>query len=293
MPRKRDPRRDEAFHLWKESGGTKKLKDIADELGVTSSTVRKWKASDKWEEKINGSAPKSKGSAPFRPGAPKGNKNAQGNKGGKAPPGNKNAKGNKGGAAPKGNKNSVRTGEYESILFDFMDDTEKELFDQIETDPLYQIELTIRELYLKERRMMKRIMQIENGLNEKQRRVLQQMRKVKDIMPTNDKKTGLVKHVPLTNERLVVVEVEETEMRSIDDILNIEEAMTRVTDRRLKAIRQKHDMMRSMDEHDLKIQQMSLNIEKTKKAVNGGDGNAKENEVAAMLRKMVNADGTE
>ncbi|KAF6604480.1 phage terminase small subunit, partial [Bacillus sp. EKM417B] len=110
-PRKRDPRRDEAFHLWKESGGTKKLKDIADELGVTSSTVRKWKANDKWEEKINGSAPKSKGSAPFRPGAPKGNKNARGNKGGKAPPGNKNAKGNRGGAAPKGNKNSVRTGE--------------------------------------------------------------------------------------------------------------------------------------------------------------------------------------
>ncbi|AKF29430.1 hypothetical protein AAV29_02190 [Bacillus velezensis] len=71
--------------MWKESGGTKKLKDIADELGVTSSTVRKWKANDKWEEKINGSAPKSKGSAPFRPGAPKGNKNARGNRGGKAP----------------------------------------------------------------------------------------------------------------------------------------------------------------------------------------------------------------
>lgn len=237
MPRKRDPRRDEAFHLWKESGGAKKLKDIADELGVTSSTVCKWKASDKWEEKMNGSAPKSKGSAPFRPGAPKGNKNARGNKGGKAPPGNKNAKGNRGGAAPKGNKNSVRTGEYESILFDFMDDTEKELFDQIETDPLYQIDLTIRELSLRERRMMQRIMRIENGLNEKHRRVLQQMRKVKDIIPTSDKKTGLVKHVPLINERLVVTEIEETEMRSIDDILNIEEAMTRVTDKRLKAIR--------------------------------------------------------
>lgn len=28
----------------------------------------------------------------------------------------------------------MRTGEYESILFDFMDDTEKDLFGQIETD---------------------------------------------------------------------------------------------------------------------------------------------------------------
>ncbi|BBP90960.1 hypothetical protein BsIDN1_45780 [Bacillus safensis] len=55
----------------------------------------------------------------------KGVKNARGNKGGKAPPGNQNAKGNRGGAAPKGNKNSFKTGEYESIMFDYMDDTEK------------------------------------------------------------------------------------------------------------------------------------------------------------------------
>ncbi|WP_343311254.1 phage terminase small subunit [Bacillus atrophaeus] len=264
MPRPRNPRRDEAFRLWEESGGSKKLKDIAEQLNVTSSTVRKWKANDKWEEKMNGSAPKSKGSAPFRPGAPKGNQNAKGNKGGKAPPGNQNAKGNKGGAAPKGNKNSVRTGEYESILFDFMDDTEKELFGQIETDPLYQIDLTIRELSLRERRMMQRISRIENGLTEKQRRVLQQMRKVKDIVQTPEK-NGLVKSVPIINERLVVTEIEETEMRAIDDILNIEEAMTRVTDKRLKAIRQKYDMIRLLDEHELKLRGIYLSNE-TKQA---------------------------
>ncbi|GED01344.1 phage terminase small subunit-related protein [Bacillus atrophaeus] len=65
MPRPRDPRRDKAFRLWEESCGSKKLKDIAEQLKVTSSTVRKWKANDKWEEKINVSAPKSKGSALF------------------------------------------------------------------------------------------------------------------------------------------------------------------------------------------------------------------------------------
>lgn len=32
MPRPRDPRRDEAFRLWEESGGSKKLKDIAEAL---------------------------------------------------------------------------------------------------------------------------------------------------------------------------------------------------------------------------------------------------------------------
>ncbi|OLO17542.1 terminase, partial [Bacillus licheniformis] len=264
MARPRDPRRDEAFRLWKESSGTKKLKDIADELGVSSSTVRKWKAIDKWEDKIKGSAPKSNGSAPFRPGAPIGNKNAKGNKGGNAPPGNENAKGNRGGAAPKGNKNSVRTGEYETIMWDFLNEDERQLFGEIETDPLYQIDLTIRELSLRERRMMQRINRIQNGLSEKQRRVLQQMRKVKDIVQTPDK-NGLVKPVPVMNERLVVTEIEETEMRAIDDILNIEEALTRVTDKRLKAIRQKYDMIRLMDEHELKLRGIYLSNE-TKQA---------------------------
>ncbi len=264
MARPRDPRRDEAFRLWKESSGTKKLKDIADELGVSSSTVRKWKAIDKWEDKIKGSAPKSNGSAPFRPGAPIGNKNAKGNKGGNAPPGNENAKGNRGGAAPKGNKNSVRTGEYETIMWDFLNEDERQLFGEIETDPLFQIDLTIRELNLRERRMMQRISRIENGLSEKQRRVLQQMRKVKDIVQTPDK-NGLVKPVPVMNERLVVTEIEETEMRAIDDILNIEEALTRVTDKRLKAIRQKYDMIRLMDEQELKLRGIYLSNE-TKQA---------------------------
>lgn len=261
MARPRDPRRDEAFRLWKESSGTKKLKDIADELGVSSSTVRKWKAIDKWEDKIKGSAPKSNGSAPFRPGAPIGNKNAKGNKGGNAPPGNENAKGN---AAPKGNKNSARTGEYETIMWDFLNEDERQLFGEIETDPLFQIDLTIRELNLRERRMMQRISRIENGLSEKQRRVLQQMRKVKDIVQTPDK-NGLVKPVPVMNERLVVTEIEETEMRAIDDILNIEEALTRVTDKRLKAIRQKYDMIRLMDEQELKLRGIYLSNE-TKQA---------------------------
>ncbi|MCY9097427.1 phage terminase small subunit [Bacillus inaquosorum] len=268
MPRPRDPKRDEAFRLWEESGGTRLLKDIAEELGCSPSLIRKWKNQDHWEEKLNGNVTKqndkSNGNVTKRPGAPKGSKNAKGNKGGKAPPGNQNAKGNRGGAAPRGNKNSVRTGEYESILFDFLDDTEKELFGQIETDPLYQIDITIRELSLRERRMMQRISRIENGLTEKQRRVLQQMRKVKDIVQTPEK-NGLVKSVPIINERLVVTEIEETEMRAIDDILNIEEAMTRVTDKRLKAIRQKYDMIRLMDEHELKLRGIYLSNE-TKQA---------------------------
>ncbi len=49
MPRARDPKRDRAFELWRDSGGTAKLKDIADQLGLSEGTVRGWKNKDKWE----------------------------------------------------------------------------------------------------------------------------------------------------------------------------------------------------------------------------------------------------
>jgi phage terminase small subunit len=52
MPRKRDPRRDEAFEIWKVSGGEMKLKDIAAQLGVSDTQVRKWKNLDQWEQKL-------------------------------------------------------------------------------------------------------------------------------------------------------------------------------------------------------------------------------------------------
>ena len=50
MPRPRSPNRDKAFELWKESGKNRTLKEIAQELGVSESQVRKWKNLDKWDE---------------------------------------------------------------------------------------------------------------------------------------------------------------------------------------------------------------------------------------------------
>lgn len=50
MPRPRSPDRDQAYKIWKESGGTKKLKDIAAELNVSEAQIRKWKNQDKWNK---------------------------------------------------------------------------------------------------------------------------------------------------------------------------------------------------------------------------------------------------
>jgi len=63
MAKERDPRRDQAFEIWKNSSGQKKLNEIASELGISDGTVRGWKNKDSWEAKLNGTfrnAPKKK-----------------------------------------------------------------------------------------------------------------------------------------------------------------------------------------------------------------------------------------
>ncbi|GIM48422.1 hypothetical protein DNHGIG_39710 [Collibacillus ludicampi] len=53
MARARSPDRDKAFELWQATGGTMKLKEIADALGVSERTVRGWKAKDDWDSRLN------------------------------------------------------------------------------------------------------------------------------------------------------------------------------------------------------------------------------------------------
>lgn len=50
MPRQRSPNRDKAYQFWRESDGAMLLKDIAAQLGVSESQIRKWKNQDKWEQ---------------------------------------------------------------------------------------------------------------------------------------------------------------------------------------------------------------------------------------------------
>ena len=70
---------DEAFKLFQESNGHITSQKIADKLGVKLSQVKYWRKKFKWKDKLNKNR-----------GAPLGNKNALGNKGGGAPTGNLN-----------------------------------------------------------------------------------------------------------------------------------------------------------------------------------------------------------
>ncbi|MGG0516622.1 terminase small subunit [Bacillus pseudomycoides] len=54
MARQRSPDRDKAFEMYKASKGEKPLIDIAAELNLKPSQIRKWKSQDKWDEQMNG-----------------------------------------------------------------------------------------------------------------------------------------------------------------------------------------------------------------------------------------------
>lgn len=60
MARVRSPNRDKAFEIYKLNNGEILLKDIATQLGVKDTQIRKWKSQDKWEEKLKGALPKNK-----------------------------------------------------------------------------------------------------------------------------------------------------------------------------------------------------------------------------------------
>ncbi|MFD3274572.1 phage terminase small subunit [Paenibacillus dendritiformis] len=69
--------------------GGMKYKDIAEKYGVSLNTVKSWKQRHGWTREKG--APSNKGVHTKRGGAPKGNRNAVGNRGGAAPRGNSNA----------------------------------------------------------------------------------------------------------------------------------------------------------------------------------------------------------
>lgn len=150
VARARNPKRDLAKKIWLESNKQKPLKEIAEELGVTDSTIRKWKSEDKWEEKT-------KRSAPFQKERSDSNENEEKPKY-ESLKGNKNAEGNSGGAPP-GNKNAVSHG----LFANWLPPETKEIFTQIyDSEPADVIWMNIMIQYTAIIRSQK-IMYVENG----------------------------------------------------------------------------------------------------------------------------------
>ncbi len=220
MARQRDPRRDEAKKIWLESNGEKQLKEIASELNVSDSQIRKWKSQDKWSAELKSNVTNGKSNVTNQGGAPFGNQNAVGNKG------------NSRASPPKRNKNALKTGEYETIFFDTLSDDEKDIYSSLNDDPSFALSEEIRLLKIRQLRMMKRIQQAEAGLNDEEVERLQQLRNIKTPLDVGGKKLEIKREV------MQDVQVSRKTYRKIDDILSIEDALTRISNQLTKAIKQ-------------------------------------------------------
>lgn len=220
MARQRDPRRDEAKRIWLESNGEKQLKEIASELNVSDSQVRKWKSQDKWSAELKSNVTNGKSNVTNQGGAPLGNQNAKGNKG------------NSRASPPVGNKNALKTGEYETIFFETLSEEEKDIYSSLNDDPSFVLSEEIRLLKIRQLRMMKRIKEAESGLNDEEVDRLQQMRKIKTPIEKDGKKLEIKREV------MQDVQVSRKTYRKIDDILSIEDALTRISNQLTKTIKQ-------------------------------------------------------
>ncbi|AGE29973.1 small subunit of terminase [Enterococcus faecium] len=220
MARKRDPRRDEAKRIWLEFNGEKQLKDIAAELNVSDSQIRKWKSQDKWSAELKSNVTNDKSNVTNQGGAPIGNQNAKGNKG------------NSRASPPVGNKNALKTGEYETIFFETLSDEEKDIYSSLNDDPSFALSEEIRLLKIRQLRMMKRIQQAEAGLNDEEVERLQQLRNIKTPLDVGGKKLEIKREV------MQDVQITRKTRRKIDDILSIEDSLTRISNQLSRAIKQ-------------------------------------------------------
>ncbi|KJF47124.1 phage terminase small subunit [Bacillus altitudinis] len=246
----------ESKHIQAEKDYVKgmKYKDLAEKYGVSINTIKSWKKRHGWERKK---------------GAPK-RKSVHTKKGGQ--PGNVNALGNSGGAAPIRNQNAKTHGFYSKHMpaeaFEIMQDIQE--FSPI--DLLWeQIQIQFTAIV-----RAQKIMFVES----------------KDEMIKELKKARYVFHEGDLEEK--ETEEEEYEFQfAWDRQATFLNAQSRAMGELRSLIKQFDNIAHETDERRLKLEQMRLNIEKTKKAIDGGSEGSGENKIASMLQKMVNEHGIE
>ena len=145
MP-KRSEKRDTAkaeYIARKSRGEEVSLRELAQERGASSQTVRNWKAADQWDAAL----PKRK-----RGGQP-GNRNSAGKR---------NAAGSHPGA-PAGNKNAEKDGAYSAVFFDMLTEEERELVAKTPLGSREALEHEMQILKFREHRIMAKIAEYEDA----------------------------------------------------------------------------------------------------------------------------------
>ncbi len=197
-----------------------KLVEIASQLNLPEGTVRRWKSTHKWDnERSDKNSERSHKKGP--------------------PAGNRNAVGNKGGAAPEKNKNAVKTGEFETLFFDALEEDEKRLIGMVQLDKEQLLLQEIQLLTVRERRMLKRIDDIKRAAEDQEDENAAGMTAVKYKDGLKDESTEYT--------------------GALGQIQAVEDALTRVQARKQKAIDSLHRY--GFDDARLELEMMKLELE--------------------------------
>lgn len=183
MPRAPNDKIKEAFKLYKKG---LKLNKIAEKLGLPYGTVRRWKSTHNWDNERSDKDSNSDANVRSEKGAPRGNKNATGNKGGKG--------------GPQRNIYAEKHGAYSKIYFDMLDDDERELMESVELDEEQIILLQLRDLIVKARDLKRRIKEAKE-----ERGGLALDGVVRERTPTGEKTTTITTS---TFDRIIKLEAE-------------------------------------------------------------------------------------
>ena len=176
MARARSPNSIEAEEMYKNG---MKLVDIAKKLDVPASTVRRWKSTQNWDGKYkrkeNERSQKKKTNARHKGGQP----------------GNKNAVGNKGGPLKPGDKIAEKHGAYSSVYWDVLDESEKDMIEDIPMDEEMLLIEQIQLFAVRERRIMIAINKYRNMKGEVSLYGFEPKRKQSDHLKTEEDKQTL------------------------------------------------------------------------------------------------------
>ncbi|GLC89344.1 phage terminase small subunit [Lysinibacillus piscis] len=238
MARPRNPKRDEAFQMWLESQGQMLLTEIATQLELSDSQIRKWKNQDKWNEHLKGNVTNR------NRGAPKGNQNAVGNAGG----------------APHGNSNAVTHGLFQKYLPEETLEIMESMNERAPADLIWdQIQIQYAAIIRAQR-----------------------------IMHVTDK-NEIIKELKKRKDTQFGKEIEYEFQFAWERQAQLLTAQSRAIGELRSSIRQFVEMADQDDERRLKLEQLQLNIDKTKAEINKLENpnvSTQESEVAKMLRRM-------
>ncbi len=246
MARPRNPKRSEAFQMWLESKGQMLLKDIAEQLELSDTQIRKWKNQDKWDDHLKGNVTKSNGNVTKRSrGAPAGNSNAKGH------------------GAPKQNQNATTHGFFAKFLPKETLEIMEAMNERSPADLIWdQIQIQYAAII-----RAQRIMHVES----------------------KDEIIKELKREKVQGGKNASHETEYNFQFAWERQAQLLTAQSRAIGELRSSIRQFVEMADQDDERRLKLEQMQLNIDKTKleiEKIQSGDTTTQESEIAKMLRKI-------